>query len=138
MTLLTELYQALPITGERVRTGNQTGCGGIADARIDIEAAAAYEFVDATPPEPDDQELADYCVTNVRAGAETELTRLFGTLPAVRLTLRQILTHAVDSNEMINRAGGRYAVQHALRTAGLGHALPSPAAGYRVIPPRPS
>jgi hypothetical protein len=138
VTRLTDLYQALPIAGARVRTGNQTGCGGIADARIDIEAAQAYEFVDATPPHPADQELADFCVTHVRDGVELELAELFGALPPVRVTLHQILAHQVDSNESVNRRAGRSAVQQALRASGLGHTLPSPEAGYRVIPPRPS
>jgi hypothetical protein len=132
------LYQALPISGARVRTGNQTGCGGIADARIDIEAAQAYEFVDATPADPRDQELADFCVTYVREGVERELTELFGALPSVRVTLHQILAHQVDSNESVNRNAGRAAVQQALRASGLGDTLPSPEVGYKVIPPRPS
>ncbi|GAB1516055.1 hypothetical protein [Actinophytocola sp. KF-1] len=140
MTPLTALYRALPISSGRVRVGNQTGCGGIADARLHLEAARAYEFVDATPAaRHDDQELVAYCVTNVRAGVEAELTALFGRLPAVRVTLDRVLPHAVDSNEWINQLAGRSAVQDALRAAGLGGLLPSPEARYRVVtPPRPS
>ena len=138
MTELTDLYKVLPMSSARVRAGHQTGCGGIADARIDIEAALAYEFVDATPADPRDQELADFCVTYVRAGIELELTALFGALPPVRVTLHQILAHQVDSNESINRNAGRAAVQQALRASGLGHTLPSPGVSYKVIPPRPS
>lgn len=138
VTPMTALYQALPMSSARVRAGNQTGCGGIADARIDIEAAGVYEFVDATPPHPQDQELADFCVTYVREGVELELAELFGALPSVRVTLHQILAHQVDSNESVNRQAGRAVVRQALLASGLGHTLPSPEVGYRVIPPRPS
>lgn len=147
MTPLKALYQALPISSEQVRAGSQAGCGGIADARIHLEAAAVYEFVDATPA-PDlkpfelaryeDQELVDFCVTNVREGVEAELTELFGELPAVRVTLDRVFPHQVDSNESINWRAGRAAVQQALRASGLGDLLPSPETHYRVIPPRPS
>lgn len=134
MASLADLYQALPISSEHVRVGNQTGCGGIAAARIDLASARAYEFVDATPPE-EDRELADFCVTNVRAGVEAELYALFGTLPAVRVVLHRVLPHAVDSNETVNQRAGRTVVKLALRDAGLDD-VPSPDAGYRVIRPR--
>ncbi|MDQ3789456.1 MAG: hypothetical protein M3422_19710, partial [Actinomycetota bacterium] len=89
MTPLTALYQALPISSAQVRVGNQTGCGGIADARIRIEAAQVYEFVDATPAPGryEDPELVGLCVTNVGEGVEAELTDLFGALPTLRVTL---------------------------------------------------
>ena len=139
MTDLAALYQVLPISSEHIRVGTQTNCGGIAAARIDVVAAPAYEFVDATPPpRPDryeDQELVDFCVANVREGIELELTELFGELPAVRVVLHQVLPHAVDSNEWMNRRAGRTVVKVALRNSGLDD-VPSPEASYRVIRPR--
>lgn len=141
MTPLDALYRALPISSEHIRVGTQTNCGGIAAARIDLTAARAYEFVDATPPPRadfhEDRELVDFCVTNVREGIELELTELFGELPAVRVVLHKVLPHAVDSNEWINRRAGRTVVRVALRNAGLDD-VPSPESSYRVIPPRPS
>jgi hypothetical protein len=141
VTSLDALYRALPISSEHIRIGTQTNCGGIAAARIDLTAAQAYEFVDATPPPRadlyEDQELADRCVANVRAGIELELTELFGELPSVRVVLHQVLLHLVDSNEWINRRAGQTVVRVALRNAGLDD-VPSPESRYRVIPPRPS
>jgi hypothetical protein len=137
---LTALHQALPISSEHVRVGSQAGCGGIASARIDLEAARAYEFVDATPPPEDpheDQWLVDFCVTSVREGIELELTELFGALPAVRVVLHQVLPHQVDSNESINRRAGRTVVRLALRNVGLDD-VPSPTSSYQVIRPRPT
>ena len=139
MASLTALSQALPIASEHIRVGNQTSCGGIAAARIDLVAAQAYEFVDATPPPHvdryEDQELVDFCVTNVREGIEEEFHALFGKLPAVRVVLDKVLPHAVDSNESINRRAGRTVVKVALRNAGLDD-VPSPESAYKVIRPR--
>ena len=147
MTPLSALYQALPISSAQVRTGSQTGCGGVADARIHIAAAPAYEFVAAVPA-PDlapfelaryaDRELVDFCAANVRAGVEAQLTELFGELPAVRVTVDRLFPHQVDSHESVNQRAGRSAVQQALRASGLGDLLPSPEEHYRVIPRRPS
>lgn len=139
MTSLTDLYQALPISSEHIRVGGQSGCGGIAAARIDLEPAQAYEFVDATPPPRDDRfedrDLVDFCVTNVREGIEEELRALFGKLPAVRVVLHRVLPHMVDSNESINRHAGRTVVKVALRDSGLDD-VPGPESSYRVIRPR--
>jgi hypothetical protein len=141
VTSLDALYQALPISSEHIRVGSQAGCGGIASARIDLDVAQAYEFVDATPPpradRHEDQWLVDFCVTNVREGIELELTELFGELPAVRVVLHRVLPHQVDSNESVNRRAGRTVVKLALRNAGLGD-VPSPGSAYRVIRPRSS
>jgi hypothetical protein len=141
VTSLAALYQALPISSEHIRVGTQTNCGGIASAQIDVTRAQAYEFVDATPPPradySEDQELVDFCVANVRAGIEMELTELFGELPAVRVVLHRVLPHMVDSNEMINRRAGRTVVKVALRNSGLDD-VPSPESSYKVIPPRPT
>jgi hypothetical protein len=141
VTSLDALYRALPISSEHIRVGTQSNCGGIAAARIDLTAARAYEFVDATPPPHadryQDQELVDFCVTNVREGIEEEFYALFGKLPSVRVVLHKVLPHAVDSNESINRRAGRTVVKVTLRNAGLDD-VPSPESSYRVIPPRPS
>ncbi|MBB4909628.1 hypothetical protein [Actinophytocola algeriensis] len=142
MASLTALYQALPISSEHIRVGSQSGCGGIAAARIDLAAAQTYEFVDATPPPREndmyeDQELVDFCVTNVREGIEEEFYALFGKLPTVRVVLHKVLPHAVDSNEMINRHAGRTVVRLALRNVGLDD-VPSPTSSHKVIRPRPT
>lgn len=123
MTSLDALYRAVPIASALVRYGSQTSCGGMAQARIDLEPATEYEFVDAVPPPGakwfHDQELVDFCVTHVRYGVETELTELFGELPAVRVVLHQVFPHQVDANEHVNQMVGRHVVRQALRAAGL-------------------
>jgi hypothetical protein len=112
-------------------------------ARIDIEVAAGYEFVDATPPPRydryEDQELIDFCVGNVREGIEAELTELFHTLPAIRVVLHRVYPHAVDANEYINHKAGRFVVRQALWGAGVGEAYAVPAFDqrYLVKQPRP-
>jgi len=138
VTPLEALYQALPISSERIRVGNQTSCGGIAGAHLDLAAASVYEFVDATvatlrPEHREDHGLRDLCVTNVRAGIEAELTELFGELPSVRVVLNWVLMHEVDSNEPVNRRAGRTVVRQALRDAGL--AVPSADNSYRILHP---
>jgi hypothetical protein len=139
VTSLDALYQALPIASALISYGSQTSCGGLARARIDLEPAAAYEFVDAVPPPgPEwhhDQELVDFCVIHVREGVETELTELFGELPTVRVVLHEVFPHQVDSNESVNRRAGRYVVRQALRNAGLAD-VPAPGGSYRLVRPR--
>lgn len=138
MTRLNALYQVLPTASALVRYGSQTSCGGMAQARIDLEPATEYTFVDAVPPPRperfEDQELVDFCVTHVREGVEAELTELFGELPAVRVVLHQVLPHQVDANEHVNRTAGRYVVRQALRAAGVPD-VPEPGGSYRLVRP---
>lgn len=141
--MIDDLLRALPIRDVNVRAGSQSNCGGIADAFVDVEAATAYELVNATPPPREDrwedQELVDYCVTSVSDGIEAGLMELFGELPPIRVTLRRVLPHAVDSNEFINRLAGRYAVYETLRRAGLSEFVPSSALrSVKLRPPLPS
>ena len=120
MSTLDTLLAALPITGVNVRFGSTGNCGGLMFVYIDVAAAPAYEFVNATPPD-EDQELADFCVVHARDGIETELREHFGELPPVRVTLNRVSPHATDAAEWNNRGAGSAAVQEVLRRAGLGH-----------------
>lgn len=131
------LLAALPLAGVNVRAGTYGNCGGVMFAYIDVASAPAYEFVDATPP-PDeerhqDQELVDFCVTNVRIGIEDELHAHFGELPPIRVTLNKVSPHASDANEHNNRQAGSYAVQETLRRAGLADLVPPRQPSLRIM-----
>jgi hypothetical protein len=100
-----------------VRSGNQTGCGGIARIVVDAERAERFEFVDGRAPGdrwtwPDD-ELISWCLAAVRRGV-LEGWAAAGS-PPIRLALRRLLVHPVDSNEHHNEAVGRMAVTEAVR-----------------------
>ncbi len=91
-----------------VRYGNQTGCGGLAIARVDVEPAAEVEVVDAVT-KVDDRELVDMCVASLAEGVAEEVRDQ--RLPPVRVVVRWVLAHAVDSNEYVYREVGRRAVR---------------------------
>lgn len=137
------MYRALPISSALIRAGTYGNCSGIALARIDLEAATGYEFVDATaPPSPgerdkDDKDLIDLCVTHVREGIEAELTDLFHALPAVRVVLHRVHPHPIDAHERVNQNAGRYVLRQALLSAGLGETcdVPAPGPGYLLVRP---
>lgn len=134
-----ELVAAAPIRDVHVRAGVFTNCGGVAQTLADFEQAPAFEVVSVMPPLGDDQELTDFCATNLAAGVEAELRELFGEPPAVRVVLRATRTSWVDANESITQRCGRYLVREAVRRAGLGTALAVSEAAYseRVLdPPR--
>jgi len=79
-------------------------------ARVDLEPAEEFEVVDAVT-EVADRELVDMCVASLGAGVAAEL-RDEG-LPPVRVVVRWVLAHAVDSNEYVYREAGRRAVRAA-------------------------
>ncbi len=113
------LVHALPIRDLRAKVGNQTGCGGMAVILVDFEPGAAFEVVNAvTDVRPNlggDQELVDICVASVADGVRLELLEHLGELPAVRVVVREVFPHAVDSNESVNRRAGQDVTQQALR-----------------------
>ncbi|WP_410658810.1 hypothetical protein [Amycolatopsis sp. lyj-112] len=123
MSALDTFLAALPITGVNVRVGSPGNCGGVMLAFIDIAAASDYQFVDATPPN-EDQELADFCVTNVRIGIDDELRAHFGALPPIEVTVNRVSPHPADANESNNQRAGSHAVREALRRAGLADLVP--------------
>jgi hypothetical protein len=60
----------------------------------------------------------NFCAEHFEDGVRAELLEVGGgTMPPVRLVLRWILTHEVDSTERLNREAGRLAVIEALRRA---------------------
>jgi hypothetical protein len=95
----------------KVRYGNQTGCGGLAIARVDVEPAAENAVVDAVS-EVDDRELVDMCVASLAEGVAEELRAR--QLPPVRVVVRWVLAHPVDSNEYVYREVGRRVVRAAV------------------------
>jgi hypothetical protein len=111
-----------PVRDVHVRVGTQTNCSGIAIARADFEPPAdpaeGFVFVVALEyreGQYQDEELAAFCCEHVEAGVREELTRRADvTLPAVRIVLRYVLQHPVDSNELRNREAGRLLVTRAL------------------------
>ena len=113
------LVHALPIRDLRSKVGNQTGCGGMAVILVDFEPSAAFEVVNAVteirPNLGGDQELVDFCVANVADGVRLELLEHLGELPAVRVVVREVFPHAVDSNESVNRRAGQDVTRQALR-----------------------
>ncbi|MFG2100959.1 hypothetical protein ACGFJ5_10190 [Micromonospora echinaurantiaca] len=115
-----------PIRAVHVRHGTQTACGGIAIVLADVEPHAAYAFTarfDGRPPGPAD--LRQECVEGFADGMRTELARLCGGQPPpVRVVLRRILVHDVDSSAAINRAAGRLAAAEAVRRAVDGRRAP--------------
>jgi hypothetical protein len=112
----------------RVRCGARTNCGGVAAAVVDVEPHDVFAFVRRLDPGgPGDRELVDLCAGWFEEGIRAQLLDVCGgTLPPVRVVLRRILVHEVDSNERRNRQAGRLAVTEAVRraTAG-GHATPA-------------
>ncbi|MEU6078229.1 hypothetical protein [Micromonospora sp. NPDC047074] len=116
-----------------VRHGTQTSCGGIAVVLADVEPHPAYAFVarfGGEPPGPAD--LRGECVEGFADGIRTELARLCGGQPPpVRVVLRRILVHEVDSSAAVNRAAGRRAAAEAVRRAAEGRRTQS----SRHLPP---
>ncbi|AGL15738.1 hypothetical protein [Actinoplanes sp. N902-109] len=112
----------VPIRGVRVRTGTQTNCGGIAAATADFEPQAdpgvgfAVELaLEYGPRDCRDEELEAECCAWIEGGIRAELADRFGLpLPSVRVVLRRVLLHLVDSNERRNHEAGRELVRHAL------------------------
>ncbi|MFI5842636.1 hypothetical protein ACIA8K_23300 [Catenuloplanes sp. NPDC051500] len=105
-----------------VRSGNQTSCGGIAKIVVDAEVAAGFEFVDGRAPGdrwtwPDD-ELIEWCLAAVRRGVHAGWVAAGS--PPIRIVLRRMLVHPVDSNEHHNEAAGRMAVAEAVHRLGVG------------------
>ncbi len=114
-----------PIRDVRVRCGTQTNCGGVAATTVDIEPHPTYTFVRALPPHlgnTADVELIDDCVAHFETGLREQLRAVCdGVLPPVRIVLRWILAHPVDSTPGRNRQAGHLAVTEALRRATTDH-----------------
>lgn len=114
----TALLTRQPIRDVRVRCGTQTNCGGLAGALIDIEPHLSFAPVRTLPADLDANtrgELLDACVTHFETGVREALLELCGQLPPVRVVLRWILVHEVESTPARNRQAGRLAVLEALR-----------------------
>ena len=105
----------------RVRCGSQANCFGIASALVDFEPQPAFTFVrqlDSGSADDEQAKLVDLCAEHFEDGVRAELLEVGGgTLPPVRVVLRWILTHEVDSTRRRNREAGRLAVAEAIRRA---------------------
>jgi hypothetical protein len=106
----------------QVTAGSQSNCSGFARAVADFEPqpdpSAGFVFVVALEERPGafhDDELAAWCCEHVELGVRAELAKQFGgVLPTVRVTLRWVLQHPVDSRERRNQEAGRRLVLRAL------------------------
>ena len=115
------------VRGVHVTAGTHTNCSGFARAVADFEPQAdpaeGFTFVVALEERPGryrDDELEAWCCEHIERGVRTELAEHFGAvLPAVRVTLRRVLIHPVDSNERRNHQAGRMLVQEALQAMPL-------------------
>ncbi len=119
----------------RVRCGTRTNCGGIAAAVVDVEPHDAFAFVRRLDPDgAGDGGLAELCAGWFADGVRAELLDVCGgTLPPVRVVLRWILVHEVDSNERRNRQAGRLAVTEVLRRAADDDTTPA-TSGHHATP----
>jgi hypothetical protein len=121
--LLGDLLDALPLRGIAVRSGGQSGCGGLARATVDLDhtEGSALEVVDLVEVEntwESDRETATFCVANIVIGIDEELTTQFGTeRPALRVVVHKVFPYPVEANEMQNINAGRLIVREALRRA---------------------
>lgn len=137
MLALSVLLAALPVTSPYIRVGSPANCGGYSGTRISIAAAGTYELVNvAKPPEGGWQapEWIDETVAETGDGVAAELVELFGELPAVRVTVLELLGDP-HGTFPINRLAGRNAVRQSLHDAGLPVTAPEPRQGYRVLRP---
>jgi len=131
------LFAALPVTSPYIRVGSATNCGGYAGVRISLAVADGYELVNVAPPREDrwrDPEWTAEAAEETGDGVVAELVDLFGELPAVRVTILEVLADPLGTSPM-NRLAGRYALRQSLHDAGLPVAAPEPYQGYRVIRP---
>jgi hypothetical protein len=111
------------IRGITVTAGTQANCSGFARAVADFEpqtdASEGFTFVLAIEERPGryrDDELAARCCEHIERGVRAELAEHFGSaLPAVRVVLRRILVHPVDSTEVRNHEAGRGLARRALQ-----------------------
>ncbi len=64
-----------------------------------------------------DEKMAAWCCEHIELGVRAELAEHFGgALPPVRVVLRRVLQHPVDSNVPRNQEAGRRLVLRALET----------------------
>jgi hypothetical protein len=114
----------VPVRDVQVTAGTQTNCSGFARAVADFEPqpdpSDGFVFVVALEERPGafhDDELAAWCCEHIESGVRAELAEHFGgVLPSVRVVLRRVLQHPVDSNERRNQEAGRRLVLSALET----------------------
>lgn len=104
-----------------VRSGTQTNCGGLASALVDFEPCSSFTFVsqvdaDESSPPGRSEDLASLCIRHFENGIRAALAEASGgPLPPVRVVLRRILVHEIDSNARRNHEAGELAVAEALR-----------------------
>jgi hypothetical protein len=111
------------IRGIHVTAGTHANCSGFARAVADFEpqadAAEGFTFVVALEERSGrfrDDELEAWCCEHIERGVRAELAEHFGAvLPAVRVILRRVLLHPVDSNERRNHQAGCMLAQQALQ-----------------------
>ncbi len=127
------LFGALPVTGPYIRVGSPANCGGYAGTRLSLTAADAYELVNAASPPADGwPEWIGETVAETGDGVAAELVALCGELPAVRVTILELLGDPHGTSP-VNRLAGRNAVRQALHDAGLPVTAPEARQGYRVL-----
>lgn len=104
-----------------VRSGTQTNCGGLASALVDFEPCSSFTFVsqveaEESSPVRHGEDLASFCTSHFENGIRAALAEASGgPLPPVRVVLRWILVHEIDSNARRNHEAGELAVAEALR-----------------------
>jgi hypothetical protein len=115
-----------------VRSGTQTGCGGLASALVDFEPSSSFSFVsqvdaEESSPARHSEDLASLCISHFENGIRAALAEASGgRLPPVRVVLRRILVHEIDSNARRNRDAGELAVAEALRRVAAHRHTPAP------------
>ena len=116
----------------RVRCGTPTNCAGVAGALVDFEPAREFRFEArlATGITDEDSDSVQLWVAAFEKGVRSELINVGGgTLPPVRLILRWILDHPIDSNEAFNVLAGRMGVAEAIRRASAAEGPPTKSRG---------
>ncbi|UJW29638.1 hypothetical protein L3Q67_30975 [Saccharothrix sp. AJ9571] len=121
MALIDALLHALPLRDLRGDVGTKHSAKGGATALVDLEPAAEFEAVDAIDERiradsRDFPELVPLCFTNIVLGVQAEFEERFDNpTPPIRVVVREVLPHIIETNEANNRAAGRKAVQAGLR-----------------------
>ncbi|QFU89450.1 hypothetical protein [Amycolatopsis sp. YIM 10] len=119
MITLDDVLRALPLRDLRGDVGTKATKKGGATALLDLEPAAEFEAVDAISEKirtSDDAldfpDLVPLCYENIVLGVQAEFEERFGTgTPPIRVVVREVLPHIIETNEMNNRHAGRRAVR---------------------------
>jgi hypothetical protein len=117
-----DLISALPMRGLRADVGTKSSRKGGAMGIVDLEVAAVFQSANEVPDSVFDRfepfvypELVPMCFDSIVRGVKVEFRVFFGPeLPALRVVVREVLPHPVETNELNNYYVGRKIVRQAL------------------------